>query len=117
MQDNDNFLVLAEQVRRGEPGAAARLRRSLEPQLVVIVSRALRPESKPLPLTEWIRAQARQVLAIVGRRPGEGPDWLVAVVACRVGEWLVERLRAGTCSPRLLQDTICAGRPALQAAS
>jgi hypothetical protein len=106
MDKHSNFLTLAEQVRQGEPGAAARLRQELEPRLVVIVGRALQSQTKALPLTGWIRGQASQVLRLVGRRP-EDPAWLITQVAKRICEWLVDRLRAGTCSPELL-ETVCA---------
>ncbi len=107
MRENNEFLDLAEQVRQGDAEAAARLCRSLEPRVVIIVGRALQSQSRALPLTEWIRAQARQVLRLAGQ--GHGPDGsgLIAQVARRVCERLVERLRAGTCSPRLLQETVC----------
>jgi len=107
MNASVDFLALAEQVRQGDAAAAARLRRELEPRLVVIVGRALRTENRSLPLTEWIQAQTREARALLGQRGGDDSAGLVAVVARRVGEWLVNRLRSGTCSPQLL-ETVCA---------
>jgi hypothetical protein len=106
--DQEDFLALAERVRRGDAAAADRLRQELEPRLVVVVGRALSADSAALPLTRWIRAQAHEVSAAAGQRPGRAQAWLIALLARRVCEWLVERLRSGACSTRLLQETVCA---------
>jgi hypothetical protein len=106
MHETNIFRALADQVRQGEPGAAERLRGDLEPRLVLIVARALRAQGTALPLTGWIQAQAQQVLRLVGRRSGEDPAWLSSQVARQVCQWIVERLRAGTCSPQVL-ETLC----------
>jgi hypothetical protein len=106
--DDSDFLALAEQVRQGDLAAAARLRRDLEPRLAVIVGRALGAPSAALPLTRWIRAQALQLVPPASRGPREARGWLIAVLARRACDLLIQRLREGACGTRVLQETMCA---------
>jgi hypothetical protein len=107
MNADKDFLALMEQVRQGDAAAAARLRRELELRLVAMVGRALRADSAALPVTRLIRAHAQQVRSLLGLGAAEDSAGLIALVARRVGEWFVDRMRTGTCTPHLL-ETLCA---------
>jgi dihydrodipicolinate synthase/N-acetylneuraminate lyase len=104
----EQFEGLAQQVREGNTHAAERLRQELEPCLEIMVTRALIAQSTALPLTRWIRAQARQVRVPVGCPPAEARARLIAVLVRRSRDWVVEQLQAGFRSTQVLPETLCA---------
>jgi hypothetical protein len=99
--------VLEEQIRQGVPGAAERLRRLLEPFVIPIVGRALRPGQAASSLTRRIRALALQTAHSVGHR-AEHPAWLIDLIARRLSERIIDELRRGLSTHRGLLDTLCA---------
>jgi hypothetical protein len=96
---------LLERVRQGDAAATARLRQQLEPRLLVMVARALAAESTALPLTRWVRRQAAQAAPALSPRTGEARACLLALLARRLCDWLLERLQAGG-GTHWLQETI-----------
>jgi hypothetical protein len=103
MDSTMNLDLLAARAGRGDSLAALQLRRELEPQMVRIVSQALRAGTAGTPLARQILARARQAV-----RHGGGPEGVVRTVARDLCESVIGRLRQGPQHARALQDTLCA---------
>ncbi len=101
---NTDLDLLAARAGRGDSLAALQLRRQLEPQMVRIVSQALRTGIGRTPLTRQILARARQVAP----QSTGAPEGLVRTVARDLCDSVIGRLRQGPQHAQQLQDTLCA---------
>lgn len=98
--------LLAARTGRGDPAAESQLRQQLEPQMVRIVSQALRSGTGRTPLARNILAKARQLAPAGGGTQAENRDRLIRRVARELCASVIDRLRGQVPQPRQLQDTL-----------
>ena|ERR1043165_1126949 len=99
---------LAARVSRGDFAARAQFREEMESQLAHLVRVTLRqPRSKDDHTSQFLRAQADQLLAEDGLALVENPERFAHDVAVRVCDTMIARLWPGPIAENTRGDTVC----------
>jgi hypothetical protein len=106
--DHESYETLAAKAGGGDAAAAERLREKLGPQMMRIVSHALRTGDASNPLARRVLAKARQVAAVTARRPGEHRESVAGAAARQLCESVIDRLLHGPAGPQNLCETVLA---------
>jgi hypothetical protein len=86
---HDDLALLTQRARQGDPLAAARVRRRLEPVLVHMVRRAFRDRGSARPVDAHIVAEIRRVVSWPPAPGFEAPGHVVRDVARRLCDSVV----------------------------